>query len=453
MTKSKQQTVKAIKLDFDPTQKVTSLGGLAFVKRILLRLGVENKLMKKLPPRRGYNLTNITINAVNGLLSGAQGTVATETTRQDPALLSIFGFSSSPHESTFWRSLEDAGSDEALSAYQDITLDIGTQTIKMAKRPFLMDSGFLPVFIDGTLLEGSDKREGVKYIKDKGTGLMWTVGFVGPLPVAQRLSNEGEGEGEATHARSLIEQIDEKVLVPTKRKKDALVLMDSLHGNGPTLDILESRNLLYIVGVRGLVETDKVLSEQPESQWSDLPEFVERHPGIEEASICVASLQCGSWATKRRMVGIRWMKKNEMLWQYAGVVTNIDRHDKRLGEVPELLDFAMGIYNLYKRKGACENHFKNLLEDLGLHNPPCQEWKRNAGYYAIGTLAGLIGIAMDVLARKGKVRRRINTLRRWLFTVPARVTCHSRTAKVTILGLSDWWRTAIAKQFDTLLQC
>jgi hypothetical protein len=112
-----------------------------------------------------------------------------------------------------------------------------------------MGSGFLPVFIDGTLLEGSDKREATKSIKDKGTGLMWTLGFVGPLPVAQRLSAKGEGEGEATHARTLIEQIDEKVLVPTKMKKDALVLINSLHGNGPTLDILEKRNLLYIIGV------------------------------------------------------------------------------------------------------------------------------------------------------------------------------------------------------------
>jgi hypothetical protein len=109
VTKSKQQTVKAIKLDFDPSQKVTSFGGLAIVKRLLLRLGVEKRLSNKLPVRRGYNLAEITINAVAGLLSGAQGTVSTETTRHDPALRSLFGQSRSPHESTFWRFLDDAG--------------------------------------------------------------------------------------------------------------------------------------------------------------------------------------------------------------------------------------------------------------------------------------------------------------------------------------------------------
>ena len=40
--------------------------------------------------------------------------------------------------------------------------------------------------------------------------------------------------------------------------------MDSLHGDGPTLDRLEAHGLRYVVGANKLSETERILSEQPE---------------------------------------------------------------------------------------------------------------------------------------------------------------------------------------------
>ena len=55
---------------------------------------------------------------------------------------------------------------------------------------------------------------------------------------AQRLA--GEGEGEASCIREMIPEVNTKVLKPLKLREKALVLVDSLHGDGPTLDIIEA---------------------------------------------------------------------------------------------------------------------------------------------------------------------------------------------------------------------
>jgi hypothetical protein len=454
VTKNKQPRVKRIKLDFSPEESVTSFGGMAVVKRLLLRLGVDGLLESHLPARRGYSLSTITMSAVAGLLSGAQGTVATEVARHDPALRKVLGVAGAPEEATFWRSLWDAGSPEGLGGFAAVCSKLARRAIERTSRVALCDRGFVPVFVDGTLLEGSLRREGTKSIRDKGDGLLWTVGFVGPYPVAQRLAASGEGEGEATHARELLGRISREVLRPAGIAGDALVLMDSLHGNGPTLDVVEALGLAYVIGSGSLTHAEEVLADQPESQWTPSPEYDASRPGIEESSICVASMQCGEWSRARVVVGRRWRKAGEFVWNYASVLTNLDPCDPRLGGCATMGEFARRVWKLYDRKGGCENGFKNLLTDLGLHHPPCQQWRRNAGFYAIGMLAGLIAMACDVLASKpSHSRRRIATLRRWLLAVPGRVTRHARTVLVTVLGLSEWWRLRSAESFARVARC
>lgn len=450
----KQPSVKRIKVEFSPDEPVTSFGGLAVAKRLMLRLGVDSVVQRHLPARRGYSLPQITLSAVAGLLSGARGTVATEALRHDGALRAIFGLQGAAEEATFWRALNDAGSPQALEGYARICSGLARRALSRSPRIALVDGAFVPVFVDGSLLEGSARREGTKELSDKGKGLMWTAAFVGPYPVAQALAAQGPGESETTHARALLRHVCATVLEPTDLKKDALVLMDSLHGNGPTLEVAEELGVSYIIGARALQSARAALAQQPESQWTATPEYDARHGGIEESAVCVATVQCEPWTSKRTIVGRRWKRKGEMIWNYTAVLTNLQPGDKRLKIGGQAGGFAKKIWELYNRKGACENHFKNLLSDLGLHHPPCQQWRRNAGFYALGLLAGLIGVACDVLtSAPSRNRRRIATLRRWLFAVPARVACHGRTAKATILGLSDWWRSWLDERFERTCRC
>ncbi len=80
-TKNQQHSAKAIKLDFAPGESVTSFGGLAVAARVFGRLGLRALLEKRLPHRRGYRLPQIATAALAGMLTGAQGTVATEAVR------------------------------------------------------------------------------------------------------------------------------------------------------------------------------------------------------------------------------------------------------------------------------------------------------------------------------------------------------------------------------------
>jgi hypothetical protein len=450
VTNFNQHTVKGIKLDFSPDEPVTGFGGMAIAQRLLLRLGVTTLFKRHLPERQGYSMPEIVTSAFAGLLTGARGTFATEVVRQDPALLALMGLERAPEEATFWRSLKDVG--EALDAMSRLSLAIGRRVIARSRRRAIYERGFLPLFVDGTLLEGSARREGTKRIKDKGEGLMWTVGFLGPYAVDQRLCPAGEGE--QTAARGLIERIDEGILKPGRLRGDTLVLMDSLHGNDPALDVLEQRRLKYVVGANGLKRTGDVLAEQAECQWTPTPEYDEAR-GVCDSAVCVASVQCEEWSSKRTLVGRRWKNEGEFVWNFAGVLTNLEPGDERLGEkAASNGGFAKAVWKLYDRKGACENHFKNLLEDLRLHNPPCREWVRNAGFYAIGALTGLLAAAIDALSSPlGGGRRRIATLRRWLLCVPGRVRRHARTAHVTILGLSEEWRAWIGEKMHRVARC
>lgn len=452
MTKIKQQTVKRIKLEFAPGEAVTSFGGMAITGRFWCRLGVERLLEKNLPYRRGYTLVDVVKSAIGGLLTGARGTFATEGVRQDPAFLKLLGLSRAPEEATFWRALADAGEEKGLAGLEETTLTLARRAVERAPVSSVIQGGFFRLFIDATMLEGSPRREGTKYIGGKGEGLVWTVGFAGSFPVAQRLAASGEGEGEQTHAREILKRIDEKLLGPSGMRKKALVLMDSLHGNGPTLDVVEGLELRYVIGAGSLERTSSVLAAQPECQWTPTPED-DKARGVEDSGVCTAWIQCEGWKKKRLLVGRRWKRKGEMLWNYAGVLTNLERDDPRL-RAKNSGAFARKVWALYDHKGACENHFKNLLTDLGLHHPPCQRWQRNAGFYAIGALAGLLASAFDVLtSRPSKQRRRIATLRRWVLAVPARIARHSRTITATVLGLSERWRAWLEDRFRRAARC
>lgn len=447
MTGIQQSNAKSIKLEFAPDEKVTSFGGMALLARLTRRLGVTTLIEKTMPDRRGYSFNEIISSAVVGLLSGARGTFATQAVREDLSLLRLAGLERAPEEATFWRALGDVGEREALKGLEMVTLTTARRALDRSPRSALMDMGFVPVFLDGSLLEGSAHREGTKRWKDEREGLLWTAGFVGPYPVLGEVAKEGSGE--ITAARRIIQRLSSEVLEPAKLKKDALVLCDSLHGNGPSLEIIEAEGLHYVIGALGLATAERVLSEQPQPQWTATPGFDEKR-GVVESGVCTASIQCEEWEQKRTLIGRRWKRKGEMIWNYASIITNLTPEDKRVAAImrSRRLSFAEAIWLLYNRKGACENLFKNLLIDLGLHHPPCREWKRNAGFYALGLFAGLLAMSLDVLASTPtRQRRTIATLRRWFFAIPARISRSGRILTATILGLSERWRAVIHDSF------
>jgi len=462
----KQLRVKSVKVEF-ADENVTSFGGFVLAERLAQRLGLWSSLAGELPDRRGrFGWWDVIRSAVAGMLTGSRGTYATEEVREDKPLLNMLGVEGAPEEATFWRCLEGLGAGPVASVLSKTQRRWVRDLLGRATRRDLLVGGFFPVFGDGTLLEGSRRREGTKYMKDKGEGLLWTTWFCGPLVAAQSLA--ADGEGEQSLLESMLDDVVADVLEPLQLKDRALLLMDSLHGDGPTFDRAEDRDLRYIIGVNKLSETDRVLAEQPESQWLDTGAQPER--GWDESAVCVCWLQCEDWRHKRLMVGRRWKRADELFYHYAGVATDL-REDDVAHLIKANRSFAEVIWWLYDRKAGGEDHYKDLLDDLNLHHPPCRELVRNRGFYAVATLAHTLARGVDLIGGKSRERgsmRRLDGRRRkrakprrmrlWrlirrYFTLAGHVACHGRQACVTLLGVSPTVREEFNQRWRRICCC
>ena len=188
-----QKTTHTIKIDFSD-EPVTSFGGLTLIERMAQRLRLWSTLSGTLPERQGeYDWTTCVKSVVAGLLSGGHGTYAAQCVREDPALLGLLDLEGAPEEATVWRCQQQLGQHQANGRLPRVQAVVARRTLEKMDRPSLLFEDFARVFSDGSLLEGSRRREGTKYIKGKGNGLMWSAVFVGPVLAAQRLSAEGEG--------------------------------------------------------------------------------------------------------------------------------------------------------------------------------------------------------------------------------------------------------------------
>jgi hypothetical protein len=466
VTELKQKTPHTIKIEFSD-ENVTAFGGLVLAERLAARLGLWRKAAAALPKRDGlYDWLTILKSVVAGLLSGAQGTYAVEEVREDASLLSLLGLEGAPEEATIWRVQKELGALQKSGRLPNLQCDWVRQILRHARRQDLLFHGFFPVFGDGTLLEGSARREGTKVIPDKGVGILWSTVFAGPLVAAQQVA--APGEGEETCVRRMLEPVLANVLRPLRFHKNALLLLDSLHGDGVTLDEAERLGFLYVVGANKLTLTAMTLAQQPEFVWQDTGANAAR--GWSESGVCVCWIQCEGWKTKRTLVGRRFKRAGQFIWEYAGVMTNLAEADVR-HVMRDERNYAEAIWSLYNGKAGMEDRYKDLLSDLGLHHPPCREHVRNAGFYAVASLAHTLGVAVNLIGgksaergsregknggnlRRAKPRRmRLWRLRRRLFALPGRVASHARELTVTLLGLSERLREEFERFFLNACRC
>jgi len=429
---------------------VSSFGGLGLSEYLANRLGLWQSLQDQVPIKRGkYDRMDIIRGAVSGLLSGSRGTASLSEIAEDNGLLKLLGIEKLPCEKIFWEELERLGEDKVLDPLNNALAHWACKLLQRCDQQECVNAhGFIPVFGDGSLLEGSDKREGTKKIKGKGTGLMWSNWFVGPLMATQHLSAQAEGE-----QKGLMDKLGlllEEVLEPLGWRSKSLFLMDSLHGDGPTLDRLEAENLTYVIGANKLKAASKVLDEMPDWQWQAVAQADCRSDCIAEQT-CVCWIQCTGWEKKRLLVGKRFKRKGDLFWETVSVMTNLPA--ARLQESSQNdPGFARKVWQLYSSKMAMENYFKDVLIDLSGHRVPCNKLAHNRGYYALLSLAYNLSRGIDLIGgqslreekrQKAKANghkrspakwMRIWRLRRKLFSLPARITVHARKATLIILG-------------------
>jgi len=460
--KAKPRKIHSRELVIDDRQ-ATSFGGLSLIGKIASRLSIWNFAQKQLPARRGiYDRLEIAKGAVAGFLSGSRGSALLEAVGQDDALLRDMEIARLPGEKVFCEDLERFGTADVLAALDKTIAYAAKRTLlKIQPEDIQIEHGFIPLFGDGTLLEGSANREGTKYIKEKGTGLMWGTWMFGPMVAGQYLCAKGEGEHSAQ--RHMRGDVLRQVVDPLGWRSRALVLMDSLHGDDPTLDWLEKERLLGIIGGNKLAAVKQRLEELPEAGWQKVPAG-KMQKGLVEEEVCTVYIQCEKWGKKRRLVGKRFKRDGDLMWNHSGVFCNIP--PLRLGCLEETgLDYQLKSWKLYSLKMGMEDRFKDLLIDLAGHRPPCEKLEKNRGYYALLSLAHNLARAVDLiggaqrrreLRRKGQrtnQRMRIATLRRHLFALPGFITVHARKATIRLVGGGAANLKWFEEYWETLARC
>ena len=97
-----------------------------------------------------------------GLPSGARGAYAPQDLREDAALLALLGLEGAPEEATVWRAIEGLGEMQRCGLLPEVQLCWARSVLSKANRKDLLRYGFFSVFADGSLLEGSRRREATK---------------------------------------------------------------------------------------------------------------------------------------------------------------------------------------------------------------------------------------------------------------------------------------------------
>jgi hypothetical protein len=112
----------------------------------------------------------------------------------------------------------------------------------------------------------------------------------------------------------------------------------------------------------------------------------------------------------------------------------------------EQVGFEEAIWQLYDRKQAKENQWKDMLIDMGLHHPPTRRPADNAVFYALATVALNLAVGLRRLVFAGEDRHmRLWRLRRELFDVAGCVMVHARYALLTVLDARDWIFTRLER--------
>jgi hypothetical protein len=438
----KSVVVKISEKAISDGEKSTAKGGLSLLEAFGRKLGLwstlESLALKRKDPRQGFTTSSVINATIHGLLSGGEGFEATEPLRGDDPLLALLGLQRAPSAETVEEVVKYLGSNDGHAGLQETTYRECSALIGRESRQDLMNSdGFVECWTDGSLLEVEGEHfESIKKMNGK-RGLVVAGAFVGPYLLASDFADEGECELEL--CREFIKRPLKRLLAEKKLESKALVLLDSLYGDGPTLDLLEDElpDAKYVVGVNKLSRSQAEMAETPDDLWRSTA----CRRGWTESAVCTFWLQCDGWRSKRLCVGRRWKCAGDMVYHYAAVATNLSSDDPRVVakmQREKLPCFEEAIWAIYGQKQALEHNWKSLLIDLGLHHPCSKKLQANAVFFAIGGLAYNLSVGVTRLAFTGASRRmRLWRLRRDVIDQSVRVARHARQVLVTLLDARD----------------
>ncbi len=305
--------------------------------------------------------------------------------------------------------------------------DLVDWALGQARPDRVLQAGQLEAFFDDTEIEVSGKKiEGARYNYDGDWALSWQTLWVGPFLLDGILDGAGDVSAHlpvllGEHARFW-------------QNRPSYFYADSgssaAHYLGAIAGAGFSRwSVSYNKWTSAL---DKLAESLPTAQWSQAAttgDVTEQYAWIKHLP--------GENDQARWFATVRRKEQGDLLWRYYYVVCE-----------PGTVQDPKAVFERHALKGAKEQGFSQVLNDLDLHHPPCLELIANQAFYAIGMLAYNVLTAFKVL-ELGEAEQgwQVRTLIRQLLTVPVSVSRHARTARARICipaGWLRWWRLFVA---------
>ena len=393
-------------------ENLTSNGGAGVLfNSIFRKLGFEKNLKRISVKKRnrGYSDKCYLMSIIGNFFSGGFGLNTLDVLESDESFRNIIGLKQVPDPSSVGEYLR-CFSKKSLDVLNKELVKISKTILNSLKKNTYTYNNWLYGFIDGSLLETSDGREGTETKDRNGNrSLLFMPFYLDEFLANVRLV--GGNEHESKFVQDLLEPYSGFL----KNHKFHLFLDSAFYGKGVVEECLDMKGYYYTITVNTATEgLETMAGELPKTSWEKIDE--RKYFGGEYESVEISDLKYWpqTWGCEHRYVAARCKKKNDFFAFYHFVLTN---RDDLSGE--EVLE-------LHKIKSGEENNHKNLLCDMNLHHPPMQKLSANNVYYHLAAIAhNIMHGAKKLILPVKYLSSRTRTLIHKVMKIPAKVIKHS----------------------------
>jgi hypothetical protein len=415
-------------LELTNSNQASAHGGQILVDALCRRFGLWKRIHEEptLEVRKrtgaGFSPVAMVAQILFTFTSGGASLADAERVGLDRVLMNLLGLDKGADQTTIgeWLRAQDPESVRALHRTNAELVDWASQQTKPGR---WLHAGEVELFFDDTQVEVEGHQfEGARVNYEGNRALSWQTLWYGPWLLDGILDGAGD---VSEHLPVLLQEHEHRW-----QGRASYLYTDSGSSAGKFINRIEQAGFTrWSISYNKWTDRLDVLAAQlPESQWSARPPAGQ---GLEQYAW--VKHQPGECRQVQKFAAVRWKQDGDLMWRYAYRACQ-----------PADKDTPQGVFERHRLKGAKEQGFSEVLNTLDLHHPPCKDLIANQAFYALGMLAYNVLVTLKLLDLPDDAQSwRIQTLIRYLLTVPVTVSTHARyeVARICIpAGWLRWWR-------------
>jgi len=446
MAKHYTKKESRFQVEFRPSEQATAHGGQLAVNALFEQFGLWRRVQQapalevRQHKGKGYDPVVYVAQTLFCLTSGGVSLADAERLDEDDSVKALLGLKKCPDQSALGQWLRQAGAAGGVEALRQINRELVAWTLARAPKERYLHGGRLECFFDDTQIEVSGTSfQGAKLNYEGNLALSWQTLWAGPL-LADSILGPTSQTKESPASQAAGNDVSgclPQLLSENQRlwdKPASYLYTDSASSAGKYLDAIAQYFGAWSVSYNKWVEPlEKKAQELPEREWSEVENTQWRDGTQHQAQDAWFRYQPGGCASPKLFAVVRHKSvTGDLFWRYAFLTCQ------------EQIGLARLAFEHHRLKGDKERAFSELLSDLDLHHPPCQDLQANRMFYALATLAYNALMALKLIhLPESEQPKRVRTLIRHLLLVPVELTRHARQIKAALYlpaGWIAWWR-------------